>query len=132
LQQERGGARPYLAVTDICVLCPIQEATMARHGSLKKQREVFTNYRAFLVDYLDANDVIDELIQENMIGKNSAQRVQLQTTSREEKNRIIVDQLTNSGPGTLEKFCRILTDTGRLAFIAETLDKSWDKCKSCA
>ena len=105
---------------------------MARHGSLKKQREVFTNYRAFLVDYLDANDVIDELIQENMIGKNSAQRVQLQTTSREEKNRIIVDQLTNSGPGTLEKFCRILTDTGRLAFIAETLDKSWDKCKSCA
>jgi len=104
---------------------------MAGDKSLKKQREVFTNNRAFLVDYLDADDVIDELIQEKMIGKNAAQRVQLQTTSREEKNKIIVEQLTNSGPGTLEKFCRILTDTGRLAFIAETLDKSWDKCKSC-
>jgi len=104
---------------------------MARHESLKKQREVFTNYRAFLVDYLDADDVIDELIQEKMIGKNAAQRVQLQTTSREEKNRVIVEQLTNSTPGTLEKFCRILTDTGRLAFIAETLDESWNNCKSC-
>ena len=64
---------------------------MAGHESLKKQREVFTNNRTFLVDYLDADDVIDELIQEKLIGKNAAQRVQLQTTSREEKNRIIVN-----------------------------------------
>ncbi|XP_065906563.1 NACHT, LRR and PYD domains-containing protein 12-like isoform X3 [Dysidea avara] len=97
---------------------------MAGIESLKKQREVFTNNRAFLVDYLDADDIIDDLIQEKMIGKNSAQRVQLQTTSREEKNRIIVEQLTNSGPRMLEKFCRILRNTGRLAFVAEVLDES--------
>ena len=96
---------------------------MAGIESLKKQREVFTNNRAFLVDYLDADDIIDDLIQEKMIGKNAAQRVQLQMTSREEKNRIIVEQLTNSGPGTLEKFCRILRNTGRLAFVAEVLDE---------
>ena len=104
---------------------------MADDESLIKQREAFTNNHAFLVDYLDADDVIDELIQGKMIGKNAAQRVQLQTTSRKEKNRIIIEQLTNSGPGTLEKFCRILTDTGRLGFIAEKLDKLRDKCKSC-
>ena len=96
---------------------------MAGNESLKKQREVFTNNRAFLVDYLDADDIIDDLIQEKMIGKNAEQRVQLQTTSREEKNRIIVEQLTNSGPGTLDKFCEILRNTERLAFVAEELEK---------
>ncbi|XP_065908363.1 NACHT, LRR and PYD domains-containing protein 3-like isoform X3 [Dysidea avara] len=96
---------------------------MAGNESLKKQREVFTNNRAFLVDYLDADDIIDELIQEKIIGKNAAQRIQLQTASREEKNRIIVEQLTNSGPGTLENFCEILRNTGRLAFVAEELEK---------
>ncbi|XP_065908397.1 NACHT, LRR and PYD domains-containing protein 3-like isoform X2 [Dysidea avara] len=60
-----------------------------------------------------------------MIGKNAAQKVQLQTTSRE-KNRIIVEQLANSGPETLEKFCRILRNTGRLAFIAEVLAPECD------
>ncbi|XP_065908368.1 NACHT, LRR and PYD domains-containing protein 1-like isoform X2 [Dysidea avara] len=100
---------------------------MAGNESLKKQREVFTNNRAFLVDYLDADDIIDDLIQEKMIGKNAAQRVQLQTTSREEKNRIIVEQLTNSGPGTLDKFCEILRNTGRLAFVAEELEKGKTK-----
>ena len=96
---------------------------MAANEGLKKQREVFTNNRTFLVDYLDPDDVIDELVQEKMIGRNAAQRVQLQVTSREEKNRIIVEQLTNSGPGTLKKFCKILRDTVRLAFIAEELEK---------
>jgi len=42
---------------------------MTDDESLKKQTEVFTNNRAFLVDYLDAYDVIDELIQEKLIGK---------------------------------------------------------------
>ena len=101
---------------------------MAGNESLKKQREVFTNNHAFLVDYLDADDIIDELIQERMIGKNAAQRVQLQTTNKE-KNRIIVEQLTKSGPGTLEKFCEILQNTRKLAFIAEELEKSWEKRK---
>jgi len=93
------------------------------YEELKKQREVFTNNRAFLIDYLDPDDVIDELIQEKMIGKNAAQRIQLPVTNREEKNRIIIEQLTNSGPGTLQKFSTILRNTGRLSFIAEELEK---------
>ena len=96
---------------------------MAGNESLNEQREVFTKNRTFLVKYLDAEDVIDELIQEKLIGQNAAQRVFLPTSSREEKNRIIVEQLTSSGPGTLNKFCKILKNTGRLDFIAKELGK---------
>jgi len=107
-------------------VCPLIDqntrSCMAGYEELKKQREVFTNNRAFLVDYLDPDDVIDELIQEKMIGRNAAQRIQLQTMSKEEKNRIIVEQLITSGPGTLAKFCKILRDTGRMAFMAEVLE----------
>jgi len=95
---------------------------MAGNVYLKKQRVVFTNNLALLVDCPDPDDVIDELVQEKMIGKHAAQQVQLQQITNREKNRIIIEQLTNSGPGTLEKFCRILRTTGRLAFIAEALE----------
>ena len=56
---------------------------MAGNESLNEQREVFTKNRTFLVKYLDAEDVIDELIQEKLIGQNAAQRVFLPTSSRE-------------------------------------------------
>jgi len=95
---------------------------MAGYEELKKQREVFTNNRTFLVDYLDPDDVIDELIQEKMMGKSAVQRVQLQMMSKQEKNRIIIEQLITSGPGTLEKFCKILRDTEKMAFIADVLE----------
>jgi len=93
------------------------------NDSIKKQREVFTNNRTFLVDCLDADDIMDELMQERMVGKLAAQQLQLKTMSRKEKNRIIIEQLTNSAPGTLQKFCKILRNTERLAFIAEELEK---------
>ena len=51
-----------------------------------------------------------------MIGENVAQ-VQLRVTSRMEKNRTIVDQLTIGGPETLQKFCEILRNSKRLVFI---------------
>ena len=57
-----------------------------------------------------------------MLGKNAAQQVQLHVTSRMEKNRTIIDQLTIGGPGTLQKFCEILRNNKRLAFIAERLE----------
>ena len=50
--------------------------------------------RDFIVEYLDPDDVIDELIQRRLIGENAAQKVtQPMGVSRVEKNRIIVDQL---------------------------------------
>ena len=91
--------------------------------SLEEQKRVLTSNREFIVDNLDADDVIDELIQEKMVGRNAAQRVQLVGMTRVEKNRIIVDQLSIAGPGGLEKFCEILRKNTRQMFIAEELEK---------
>ena len=91
--------------------------------SLEQQEQVLENNRDFIVKRLDADDVIDELIQAKLIGQNAAQRVELMGTSRLEKNRIIFDQLITCGPGALEKFCEILKRKKRQSFIAEQLEK---------
>ena len=92
------------------------------HVSLEQQKKVLENNRAFIVESLDADDVIDEL-PANLIGQNARQRVELMGTSRLEKNRIIFDQLITCGPGALEKFCEILRKKKRQSFIAEQLEK---------
>ena len=92
--------------------------------TLEEEREILANNRKFVVDNLEADDVIDELIQSRLIGRNAAQRVQLVRVSRVEKNRIIVEQLNTCGPGTLEVFCGILRRCGRQSFIADQLEKS--------
>jgi len=51
------------------------------------QDQVPTENRNFIVKNLDAEDVIDELIQERIMGQSAAQRVQLAGTSRVEKNQ---------------------------------------------
>jgi len=93
---------------------------MAGLESLQKQKEVFTRNRVFLIEFLDADEVSDALIQAELL---SVEKVQLLTATRKEKNRIITDQLTIGGPGTLEKFYEILKGNKRLAFIAEELEK---------
>ena len=92
------------------------------HVSLEQQKKVLENNRAFIVESLDADDVIDEL-PANLIGQNARQRVELMGTSRLEKNRIVFDQLITCGPGALEKFCEILRRKKRQSFIAEQLEK---------
>ena len=91
--------------------------------SLEQQEQVLENNRNFIVKHLDADEVIDELIQANLIGQNGAQRVQLTGTSRVEKNRVIFDQLITCGPRALEKFCEIINKKKRQVFIAEQLEK---------
>ena len=91
--------------------------------SLEEQKRVLIDNRKFIVDNLDADDVIDKLIQEKMMGRNAAQRIQLVGVSRVDKNKIIVDQLSIAGPGALEMFCEILRRNKRQAFIAEELEK---------
>ena len=91
--------------------------------TLEQQEQVLEDNRDFIVKHLDADEVIDELIQTNLIGQNAAQRVQLMGTSRVEKNRIIFDQLITCGPGALEKFCEILKRKKIQSFIAEQLEK---------
>ena len=87
------------------------------------EEQVLTENRDFLVKSLDADDVIDLLIQERLMGKIAAQRVQLAGTSRVDKNRIIYDQLTIAGPDAVKKFCEILRKNERQIFIAEQLEK---------
>ena len=101
---------------------------MAEGVSLKqdltKQKQILKDNRHFIVDNLDPDDVIDELIRDHLIGENAAQKVtQPMGWSREEKNRIIVDQLSMSGPGAVEKFCEIIRGKKRQIFIAEELEK---------
>ena len=95
---------------------------MNMQDDLQAQKRVLTANREFIVETLDTDDVIDELIQAKMMGQNAAQRVQLMEMSKIDKNRIIVDQLSTGGPGTLEKFCKILKGK-RQMFIAEQLEK---------
>ena len=91
--------------------------------SLKQQKRILNDNGDFIVENLDADDVIDELIQARLMGKNAAQRVGLVTMSRLEKNRVIFEQLSIAGPGALEKFCYIIKKEGRQSFIAEQLEK---------
>ena len=91
--------------------------------TLEQQERVLTENRDFIIKHLDADDVIDELIQARLMGKNAEQRVQLVTMSRVDKNRIIFEQLSIAGPGALEKFCDILKKEKRQTFIAEQLEK---------
>ena len=91
--------------------------------TLELQERVLTENRDFIIKHLDADDVIDELIQARLMGKNSAQKVELVTMSRRDKNRIICEQLSTAGPGALEKFCDILKKESRQTFIAEQLEK---------
>ena len=95
--------------------------------SLEQQEQVLIANRDFIIKHLDADDVIDELIQARLIGENAAQRVQLMTISRVDKNRIIFEQLSIAGPGALEKFCDILIRKKRQTYIVEKL--KLEKCE---
>jgi len=47
---------------------------------------VLTENHDFLIKSLDADNMIDELIQEQMIGENAAQKIELVMMSRVDKN----------------------------------------------
>lgn len=91
--------------------------------SLEKQEKVLNDNRDLIVNYLDPDDIIDELIQAQMIGENAAQRLQQRGISEVARNRIIIHQIATSGPGALQKFCDILKKKKRQTFIAEQLEK---------
>ena len=73
-----------------------------------EQKKVLTENRNYIVENLDADDVIDHLIQEKILGHVAAQQVQLIALNRTDRNRIIVDQVMTAGPGAFKKFCNIL------------------------
>ena len=86
---------------------------------------VLTKNRDFIVKNLDAEDMIDELIQERLImGRSAARRLKLAGKSKVDKNQIIFEQLTIAGPDAVYKFCKVLRNNKRQGFIAEELEKS--------
>ena len=91
--------------------------------SVEQQEQVLVANRDFIIKHLDADDVIDELIQARLIGKNAAQRIGLMTMSRIDKNRIIFEQLSIAGPGALKIFCDILRKDERQTFIAVKVEQ---------
>lgn len=90
---------------------------------LEEQEKVFLANRDFIIKYLDADDVIDELIQAQLIGRSAAQRLGLMSMSRVDKNRVIYEQLHMTGPGSLQTFCDVLKKKKRQLFIAERLER---------
>ena len=88
----------------------------------QEHERVLNSNRTFIINKLNPEDVIDELIEEKILGKFASQRVQLNIT-RTEKNRIIVDQLLNAEPSALRKFIAILKVNKSQAFIANKLEK---------
>ena len=98
----------------LCVTCfgcdsfHCQKMAAGSRTSLEEERNVLARNRQVIVDNLEADDVIDELIQSRVLGANAAQRIQLAGVSRVEKNQIIFEELNTCGPGMLEVFCGIL------------------------
>ena len=71
------------------------------HGTKNKYegaKQVLNDNCDFIINNLDPDDVSDELIQDHLMGENAAQKVtQPMDLGRQEKNRIIADQLSISG-----------------------------------
>ena len=89
---------------------------------LELQKEVFTTCRQHIVQYLSPNDIVDHLISIHLIGDSARQELSLPKTTQE-KNRIIVDELSTGGPDALEKFCAILKKNSRTKHISDQLEK---------
>ena len=96
---------------------------MEKIADVEQQEQALVANRDFIIKHLDADDVIDELIQARLIGKNAAQRIGLMTMSRIDKNRIIFEQLSIAGPGALKIFCDILRKDERQTFIAVKVEQ---------
>ena len=86
------------------------------------QKEVFTNCRQHIVEYLSPDDIVDHLISKHLIGDSARQQLSLPKTTQE-KNRIIVDGLSKGGPDALEKFCVILKKNSRTKHISDRLEE---------
>ena len=89
---------------------------------LELQREVLVNCRQYIVQYLSPDDIVDHLISKRLIGESARQELSLPNKTPQEKNRIIVDQLSTGGPDAFEKFCVILKKD-RTKHIADKLEE---------
>ena len=95
---------------------------------LEIQKEVFTTLQNFIVGHLTADDIVDDLISEHLIGDNAREQLSLTSNTPKKKNRIIMDELNKGGPDTLEKFCKILNKKSETQHIAKRLEEGSYLC----
>ena len=74
------------------------------------------------MQYLNPDDIIDDLTVKQLISPSACGRLKKSSKTAKRKNRIIVDELTNGGPDTLEKFCEILKENRGTKFMADKLE----------
>ena len=89
---------------------------------LKLQKEVFTNCCQYIVRFLNPDDVMDTLFSKCLIGNSAYQQLCLPIKTTQQKNRTIVDELSNGVPGVFEEFCAILKKNRRTKHIADLLE----------
>ena len=90
-------------------------------SKLSMEKQVLMDNRDFIVNYLEADDITDQLIQARLISQNAAES--LIGKSKVDKNRIVFEQLSNGGAGTLEKFREILKNQRRKTDKSKQLEK---------
>ena len=74
------------------------------------------------MQYLNPDDVMDELTSKLLISPSTHERLRTSAETAKKKNRIIVDELSNGGLDTLEKFCEILKENRGTKFMANKLE----------
>ena len=90
-------------------------------SKLSMEKQILMDNRDFIINDLDADDVIDQLIQACLISQNAAES--LTGKSKVDKNRIVFEQLSDGGAGTLEKFREILKNQRRQTDKSKELEK---------
>ena len=103
---------------------------MACSDKSNLEQQILMDNRDFIVNYLDADFIIEELIQERLLSRSAAQS--LIGKSRVDKNKIVFEQLSNAGPGVLERFRKILKNQRRQTSISKELEKRKSSRKSHA
>ena len=75
-------------------------------SKMSVEQQILLDNRDVIINTLDTDDIIDQLKKERLISQSTVQR--LIGRSKIDKNRIVFEQLSNAGPGMVEKFCNIL------------------------
>jgi len=83
---------------------------LASYEEVEKETKVFDDAKDYLIKHLDPDDLFDDAVKENIISPSAQRQIR---PSTEEKSRILVQQFKMSGPGTLEKVCKLLRKPGR-------------------
>ena len=91
-------------------------------SKLSLEKQILMDNRDFIIKHLDADDIIDELVQARLLSQNSANS--LIGKSKVDKNRIIFQQLNgHAESGSLEKFRKVLKNRRRQTTMSDELEK---------